>query len=106
MADRIGRYEKQGELGRGGFGKVFRAFDPTMGSMVAIKTLVGDGDRDLLIRFRNEAAAARKLQHKNIITVYDFGEEDRVPYIVMELLEGEDLQRVISNQRPLTILQR
>jgi TonB family protein len=106
MVNRIGRYEIQAELGRGGFGHVFRAFDPTMGSTVAIKTLIGGGEPDLLIRFRNEAAAARKLQHKNIITVYDFGEEDGVPYIVMELLDGEDLDRAIRNGRPLTILQK
>jgi len=106
MAKRIGRYEIQVELGRGGFGQVFRALDPTMGSMVAIKTLVAGNEPDLPIRFRNEAAAARKLQHRNIVTVYDFGEENGVPYIVMELLEGEDLQQVIAHRRPLTALQK
>jgi TonB family protein len=106
MAKRIGRYEIQIELGRGGFGQVFRALDPTMGCMVAIKTLVAGSEPDLPIRFRNEAAAARKLQHRNIVTVYDFGEEDGVPYIVMELLDGEDLQQVIANRRPLTLLQK
>jgi serine/threonine-protein kinase len=106
MINRIGRYEIQAELGRGGFGHVFRAFDPAMDSLVAIKTLIGDTDPDLLIRFRNEAAAARKLQHKNIITVYDFGEEDRTPYIVMELLDGEDLERTIRSGRTLTLLQK
>ena len=106
MITRIGRYEVQGELGRGGFGHVFRAFDPAMDSLVAIKTLIGDTDPDLLIRFRNEAAAARKLQHNNIITVYDFGEEDRTPYIVMELLDGEDLDRAIRSGRTLTLLQK
>ena len=85
---------------------MFRAFDPAMDSLVAIKTLVGDADPELLIRFRNEAAAARKLQHKNIITVYDFGEEGRVPYIVMELLNGEDLDRTIRSGRPLSLLQK
>ena len=106
MINRIGRYEIQAELGRGGFGHVFRAFDPTMGSPVAIKSLLSGGEPDLMIRFRNEAAAARKLQHRNIITVYDFGEAEGVPYIVMELLDGSDLQRVIAARRPLTILQK
>ena len=105
MINRIGRYEIQAELGRGGFGHVFRAFDPTMGSLVAIKRLSG-GEPELLIRFRNEAAAARKLQHRNIVTVYDFGEEDGVPYIVMELLDGADLQRVIANRQPLSVLEK
>jgi len=106
MINRIGRYEIQAELGRGGFGHVFRAFDPTMGSPVAIKSLLSGGEPDLMIRFRNEAAAARKLQHRNIITVYDFGEAEGMPYIVMELLDGSDLQRVIAARRPLTILQK
>ena len=106
MVNRIGRYEIQAELGRGGFGHVFRALDPAMDSLVAIKTLIGDTDPDILIRFRNEAAAARKLQHKNIITVYDFGEEDRTPYIVMELLDGQDLERTIRSARSLTLLQK
>ncbi|HUQ94497.1 MAG TPA: protein kinase [Bryobacteraceae bacterium] len=94
------------ELGRGGFGKVYRAFDPTMGRLVAVKTLTAGGDPELLIRFRNEAASAGKLHHKNIVTIYDFGEQDGEPYIVMELLEGEDLQRVIAAHRHLSLVQK
>jgi len=102
---RIGRYEIQAELGRGGFGRVFRAFDPTVRRLVAIKMLNAEtGERDTLIRFRNEAAAAGKLQHGNIVTIHDFGEQDGTPYIVMELLDGEDLQRVITGKRPLDLL--
>jgi TonB family protein len=105
VARRIGRYEVQAELGRGGFGRVFRAFDPTVGRMVAIKVLSTEAsERDLLIRFRNEAAAAGKLQHRNIVTIYDFGEQSGTPYIIMELLEGQDLQRVIAGARPLSLL--
>ncbi|MCC6394869.1 MAG: protein kinase, partial [Bryobacterales bacterium] len=103
---RIGRYEVQVELGRGGFGRVYRAFDPTMGRMVAVKTLTAGGDPELLLRFRNEAASAGKLHHKNIVTIYDFGEHEGEPYIVMELLEGEDLQRVIASHRPLSLVQK
>jgi TonB family protein len=73
--------------------------------MVAIKVLAAEGgERDLLIRFRNEAAAAGKLQHRNIVTIHDFGEQGGTPYIVMELLEGEDLQRVITGNRPLSLV--
>jgi len=105
VAKRIGRYEIQAELGRGGFGQVFRAFDPTVGRMVAVKVLAAEGSqRDLLIRFRNEAAAAGKLQHRNIVTIHDFGEQDGTPYIVMELLDGEDLHRVITRNRPLSLV--
>jgi eukaryotic-like serine/threonine-protein kinase len=106
VLERIGRYEVKAELGRGGFGRVYRAWDPTVGRMVAIKTLTAGGDPELLQRFRNEAAAAGKLRHRNIIIIHDFGEQDGEPYIVMELLDGEDLQRVMQNQRPLTLLQR
>ncbi|MCC6362827.1 MAG: protein kinase [Bryobacterales bacterium] len=103
---RIGRYEVQIELGRGGFGRVYRAFDPTMGRMVAVKTLTAGGDPELLLRFRNEAASAGKLHHKNIVTIYDFGEHEGEPYIVMELLEGEDLQRIIAAHHPLSLVQK
>jgi eukaryotic-like serine/threonine-protein kinase len=82
--DQIGRYQLQAELGRGGFGRVYKAFDPTVGRTVAIKVLVSNGDPDLLMRFRNEAAATGKLRHRNIITIYDFGEQEGVPYLVME----------------------
>jgi serine/threonine-protein kinase len=103
---RIGKYEIKGQLGVGGFGQVFRALDPTMGRMVAIKLLTAAGDPDIQKRFRNEAAAAGKLRHKNIVTVYDFGEQDGAPYIVMELMEGEDLHRVITKKRSLTLLRK
>src|SRR3954471_21948662 len=106
MSRRIGRYEIQAELGRGGFGQVFRAFDPTVGRLVAIKTLTGAGDPDLIRRFRNEAAAAGKLRHNNIVIIYDFGEFEETPYLVMELLDGEDLERAISTRRRLTLLEQ
>ncbi|HZS53060.1 MAG TPA: protein kinase, partial [Bryobacteraceae bacterium] len=102
---RIGRYEVQAELGRGGFGQVFRAHDPTVGRAVAIKILLA-ADPDLLLRFRSEAAAAGKLRHRNIITIYDFGEQDKLPYLVMEYLEGSDLERTIAGDRPLSLLQK
>ena len=104
--NRIGRYEIQGELGRGGFGRVFRAFDPTVGRLVAVKTLTASGEPDILIRFRNEAAAAGRLRHQNIVIVYDFGEHEGTPFLVMELLDGEDLERIIVNRRELTLLKK
>ena len=98
----IGRYEVRRELGHGGFGRVYAAFDPTVARAVAIKTLTGVGTPDLLARFRNEAATAGRLRHQNIVTIYDFGEHDGSPFLVMELLEGEDLQSVIANRRELS----
>jgi serine/threonine-protein kinase len=104
--DQIGRYQLQAEIGRGGFGRVYKAFDPTVGRTVAIKVLVSSGDQDILTRFRNEAAATGKLRHRNIITIFDFGEQDGVPYLVMEYLEGKDLQGVSSSGRQLTLLEK
>ncbi len=106
MVSRLGRYEVLAELGRGGFGHVYRGLDPTLGSPVAIKMLIAGGDQGMLTRFRGEAAAARRLRHPNIITVYDFGEQDGAPFIVMELLDGRDLEWVITTRYPLTMLHK
>ncbi len=103
---KIGKYEVQAELGQGGFGKVYRAFDPTVGRSVAIKILTAEGNPDLLTRFRNEATAAGKLKHKNIVTIYEFGEYSGRPYLVMELLEGQDLVQVIKDGVRLSLLQK
>src|SRR5215475_8114281 len=86
---RFGKYEIEAELGRGGFGTVFRALDPTVGRLVAIKVLTSEAKTDLVQRFRNEAVATGNLRHENIVTIYEFGEEKGVPFIVMEYLEGE-----------------
>jgi predicted Zn-dependent protease len=106
MIKRIGRYEVQAELGRGGFGQVFRAYDPTVGRLVAIKTLTASGEPEMITRFRNEAAAAGKLRHHNIVIIYDFGEHEEVPFLVMELLDGEDIERIINTKRPLSLLKK
>ncbi len=106
MVQRIGRYEVVAELGRGGFGHVYRCLDPSLGTPVAVKMLHADGDAGMMVRFRNEAATSRRLTHPNIVTIYDFGEQGGVPYIVMELLEGEDLHRVIEERRPLSLLHK
>ena len=104
--NRIGKYEIQAELGRGGFGVVYRAFDPTVGRLVAVKVLTSEGSQDLLSRFRNEAAAAGNLHHKNVVTIYEFGDHNGLPFIAMEFLEGEDLHQVIAAGKPLTLLEK
>ena len=106
MEGRIGKYEIQTELGRGGFGRVYRAYDPSMGRPVAIKVVTSDGDPQLLARFRAEAGVHGKLQHKNIVTIYDYGEQNDAPYIVMELLEGENLQSLLQAKRNLSLLEK
>jgi serine/threonine-protein kinase len=101
----IGRFQVRAELGRGGFGKVFCAFDPTVGRLVAIKVLT-DASKDVLSRFRNEAFVAGNLRHENIVTVYEYGEFKGDPFLVMEYLEGEDLHQIIASHKPLSLLQK
>jgi eukaryotic-like serine/threonine-protein kinase len=101
----IGRYEIVEELGRGGFGLVYRAYDPTVGRSVAIKVLT-QASKDTLTRFRNEAMVAGNLRHENLVTVYEYGTHENVPYIAMEYLEGEDLHHIISSHKPLSLLDK
>jgi serine/threonine-protein kinase len=96
VIQRIDKYEIKEEIGHGGFGTVYRAFDPGVGRPVAIKVLTAGGDPELLARFRNEATAAGNLHHPNIVTIYEFGEYQGLPYLVMELLTGHDLQKSIN----------
>jgi predicted Ser/Thr protein kinase/tetratricopeptide (TPR) repeat protein len=103
---KFGRYEILEEIGRGGFGRVFRANDPVMKREVAIKVMATSEDPGMLTRFRNEAASAGHLRHENIVTVYDFGEEQGVPYIVMEFLQGRDLQQIQERGISLSLLEK
>jgi eukaryotic-like serine/threonine-protein kinase len=102
---RIGKYEVTGLLGRGGMGLVYRAFDKHLGREVAIKTITEGfaGDPEMLERFYREAAKTGMLKHPNIVTVYDLGEQEGFPYIVMEYVAGEALDRMIQSARPLPL---
>src|SRR5579871_2832585 len=94
---RIGRYEISQELGRGAMGIVYKGFDPNIGRTVAVKTvLLAHADDDLLARFRREAQAAGVLNHPNIVTIYDAGEDQGIFYIAMEYVEGQTLAKVMS----------
>jgi eukaryotic-like serine/threonine-protein kinase len=105
---KFGKYEILDELGRGGMGVVYKARDPIIGRLVALKTLVAGSaaDPDLLKRFYREAQAAGRLQHPNIITIFDMGEADGTPYIAMQFLEGETLERAIAGRQPLSVPQK
>ncbi|MGO9212032.1 MAG: protein kinase domain-containing protein [Terriglobales bacterium] len=104
---KIGRYDITGELGKGAMGVVYKATDPNIGRTVAIKTTRLDAHgldtEDLLRRFRNEARAAGTLNHPNIVTIYDAGEQEGVFYIAMEYIEGETLHGLLSQHRSLPL---
>jgi serine/threonine protein kinase len=101
--ERIGRYNIEEEIGHGGFGRVYRAHDPLMNREVAIKVMSSLDDPEMLARFRNEASSAGRLQHENIVTVYDFGEDRGRPFIVMQYMQGLDLQKVCDRKVPLSL---
>jgi Tol biopolymer transport system component len=90
----LGQYAIVSKIGEGGMGEVWRARDPRLGRDVAIKILPADFSRhtDRLNRFEQEARATSALNHPNIVTVYDIGEHKGSPYIVSELLDGEELR--------------
>ncbi len=96
---RLGPYEILAPLGAGGMGEVYRAKDTRLGREVAIKVLPASfaSNPDRLRRFEQEARATSALNHPNILIVYDIGTQDGVPYIVEELLEGEELRAQLSD---------
>ncbi len=100
VEQKIGKYEIVAELGRGGMGVVYKARDPFIGRMVALKTISPElvSDPEILKRFYREAQSAGTLQHPNIVTIYDLGEADGRPYIAMEFVEGESLQNIINRR--------
>src|SRR5215510_8593553 len=91
---RLGAYEIRGRLGAGGMGEVYRAFDPRLGREVAIKLLPAAFafDDERRQRFEQEARATSALNHPNILTIFDVGQLEGIPFLVCELLEGEELR--------------
>jgi len=106
----IGKYEVIDVIGTGGMGIVFRAHDPAIGRTVAIKMLrqtdptaaTGLFDRF----FSREMKSTGNLHHKNIVTVYDSGEQDGNPYLVMEYLEGDAVSKIIAERRPIPMVEK
>jgi hypothetical protein len=93
----IGRFEMIREIARGGMGQVFLARDTMLGRKVAIKFLLHD-DPDFVQRFLVEARATARCTHENIVTIYEVGEHEGLPYMVLEYLEGQTLSDVIGAQ--------
>jgi len=98
----IGKYEIVEKIATGGFGTVYKAWDPMIRRAVALKTCEVP-DANVRARVFREAQLAGSLQHPNITTVYEFGVEGIVPFLVQELLSGEDLDRFIARQDPLPL---
>jgi serine/threonine-protein kinase len=101
--ERFGRYEMLAELGRGAMGVVYKARDPKINRVVAVKTISLAGqspeeEREYRERFFREAEAAGRLSHPGIVTIFDVGEEPetRAPYIVMEFVGGQSLDKLLS----------
>jgi serine/threonine-protein kinase len=105
---KIGKYDVLSVLGRGGMGVVYKAVDSRIKRMVAIKMMTSDAakDPDYLKRFYREAQSTGALQHPNIVVVYDLGEEEGNPYLVMEYLEGITLDKIVSARTPLSLYEK
>jgi eukaryotic-like serine/threonine-protein kinase len=103
--EKVSRYEITGELGKGAMGRVYKAVDPTIGRTVALKTMRLDvhglETDEMLRRFKNEARLAGVLNHANIVTIYDAGEQDGLFYIAMEYIEGVTLHSVLNERKTL-----
>ena len=95
---KIGKFFILEKIGQGAMGEVYRAHDTTLNRFVAIKTIASNlaSDPDLRKRFEREAQSAASLNHPNIVTVFDFGQEQNVVYMAMELLDGKDLRELIG----------
>ncbi|MBN9122436.1 MAG: protein kinase [Planctomycetes bacterium] len=91
----IGKYTVVREIGRGGMGVVFEGFDPALDRPVAVKLLLGERDAE---RFAREAKAAARVNHPNCVTVFDVGEHDRLPYLVMELVRGASAAQLVARR--------
>jgi serine/threonine-protein kinase len=102
----IGRYRIEALLGTGAMGEVYRAHDPAIDRLVAIKVVrpelvAGSGGEQLLERFRREARAAGRRFHPNIVAIWDFGDDNGTPFLVMELVEGQSLDQLIKSSGTL-----
>jgi serine/threonine-protein kinase len=103
--DRVidGRYRITEHIGRGGMGTVYKVVHTQIGKVAALKLLHGNltGDKELIKRFHREAEAISRLNHPNIVQVFDFGRVDETVFLVMEYLKGEDLATILRRDGPI-----
>jgi serine/threonine-protein kinase len=107
MISHLGRYEVVGELGQGAMGVVYKATDPLIDRIVAIKTitlsLAQEEREEYEARFYQEAKAAGRLSHPNIVTIYDVGRSGDIAYIAMEFLQGRELRDILNDDKLLPV---
>ena len=101
--NKLGKYEIRGILGKGAMGIVYDGFDPVIERRVAIKTIAKAAmdpveAAELLGRFKREAQAAGRLNHPNIVSIHDYGEDDGLAFIAMEFIKGKDLQKYFDSE--------
>ncbi|BBM85543.1 serine/threonine protein kinase [Candidatus Uabimicrobium amorphum] len=94
----FGRYRIEKEIGRGGMGRVYRAYDPQLDRVVALKTLLSQEQGNAVDRFLREAKTTAKLEHPNIIKVFDIGTESGMNFFAMEFINGVTLKKAIQNK--------
>ena len=102
---KISKYEILEKIGQGGMGSLYKARDPLIGRLVAIKIISAhlDADPGARARFLREAQSAGQLTHPNIVTVYDMGAEGDRLYLVMEHLDGRDLRTRLTAGEPIAL---
>jgi serine/threonine-protein kinase len=100
MFERLGKFQIKRLLGHGAMGEVYLGEDPSIGREVAIKTILAAtaGGEEAKARFAREAKAAGVLNHPNLVTIYEFGEDQGVLYIAMEFVKGHDLEELLKDQ--------
>ena len=104
----FGRYEILDKLGEGAMGVVYRARDPALNRIVALKMLSAElgGEEEIHQRFQREAEAIGRLSHPTIVTVYDLGQAEGQLYMAMELLEGDDLRKLMERRVDVPLADR
>jgi len=107
MISHLGRYEVVGELGQGAMGVVYKATDPLIDRIFAIKTitlsLAQEEREEYEARFYQEAKAAGRLSHPNIVTIFDVGRSGDIAYIAMEFLQGRELRDILNDEKLLPV---
>lgn len=103
--EKIANFTINGHLGKGGMGDVYRALQLPLGRTVALKLLMQQGasEEEAVARFKTEARAISRLEHNNIVSLYEYGEEDGINYFAMQYVDGSSLDRVLKKKKQLPL---